>query len=207
MITQINDLKKEIGSLVEQRISDFEKVNSSNNSKWFSELCFCILTANTSAQMGLKFQSLVGEKNFLNMPHAELLHLLKSNGCRFHNMRAGFIVEARKFKDIKNIILKLQKEKSEREIRNWLAENVKGIGYKEASHFMRNVGFQNVAILDKHILNLLVENNLLKEKPKLNKKTYQEIESMLDSLAKKAKLDHARLDLYMWYMKTGKVLK
>ena len=37
--------------------------------------------------------------------------------------------------------------------REWLVHNVKGIGYKEAGHFSRNIGFtQDLAILDRHIL-------------------------------------------------------
>ena len=107
--------------------------------------------------------------------------------------------------NIKDII---QKIKDERTAREWLVNNVKGLGYKEASHFLRNVGYNNVAILDRHILNLMVENKLLKEKPKtLNKKLYLDIENKLELLAKKLGLNLAELDFYMWYLKTGEVLK
>ena len=76
------------------------------------------------------------------------------------------------------------KNKNEYEKREWLVKNIKGIGYKEASHFLRNIGYKNIAIIDFHILDLLVKNNLLKEKPKtLTKGKYLEIENILRKLA------------------------
>ena len=77
---------------------------------------------------------------------------------------------------------------------------------KESSHFLRNVGFKDVAIIDRHILNLLKENGYIGDEP-LNKKRYIEYESILGGLGKELGLDQARLDLYLWYLKTGKILK
>ena len=73
---------------------------------------------------------------------------------------------------------------------------------------MRNVGYTNLAILDRHILNLMVENGYIENKPKsLNKKTYLEIEEKFNEIARELGMSSAELDLYMWYMKTGEVLK
>jgi len=89
----------------------------------------------------------------------------------------------------------------------WLVKNISGIGYKEASHFLRNIGFTNLAIVDFHILNLLARHGLI-EKPKtLTRKKYLEIEEVLRAIAEKLDLNLAELDLYLWYMETGKVLK
>ncbi|MBW1933916.1 MAG: hypothetical protein JRI56_13245 [Deltaproteobacteria bacterium] len=41
----------------------------------------------------------------------------------------------------------------------------------------------------------------------LNKKTYLEIEKKLEELADVLGITLAELDLYMWYMETGKILK
>ncbi len=87
-------------------------------------------------------------------------------------------------------------------------KNIKGIGYKEASHFLRNVGYKNIAILDRHIINLMLEYGLIEEKPKtLSRKIYLSIEKKLKIIADRLNMPMAELDLYMWYMKTGEVLK
>ena len=88
-----------------------------------------------------------------------------------------------------------------------LIRNVKGIGPKEASHFLRNIGYSGFAILDFHIINILARYGLI-EKPKtLTKRRYLEIEELLRSIAAKTDLSLAELDLYLWYMETGKILK
>ena len=89
-----------------------------------------------------------------------------------------------------------------------LLEKVDGIGYKEASHFLRNVGFDGAAILDRHILTLMREYKLIEHVPEtLTRRRYLEIEEKLRELAGKVDLSLAELDLYLWYMKTGEVLK
>jgi len=127
---------------------------------------------------------------------------------RFHRNKSRYLVEANlKWNNVRE---KIKQTQNIIELRNWLAEEVLGLGLKEASHFLRNIGKSDnkVAILDRHILNLMVENNYLETKPKiLSKKTYLEIESKFNELAKDIKMSPAELDLYMWYMKTGQVLK
>jgi N-glycosylase/DNA lyase len=92
-------------------------------------------------------------------------------------------------------------------LREWLIAEVKGFGPKESSHFLRNVGFTDFAIIDFHIVDVLVRHGLI-EKPKtVTKRRYLEIEELLRHIAKKADLNMAELDLYLWYMETGKVLK
>ena len=87
-------------------------------------------------------------------------------------------------------------------------KNVKGFGYKEASHFLRNIGYDNIAILDRHIINLMVDYNLIDKKPKIiNRNNYLEMESTFLNLANKMNISAAELDLYMWFLKTGEILK
>jgi N-glycosylase/DNA lyase len=153
------------------------------------------LTANSTAERCIDVQKKVNN-GFLNLSETELQKKLKKYGCRFHTKRAGYISEARKFKD--KLILE----------REWLVENIKGLGMKEASHFLRNIGYGDYAIIDFHIVDLLLKNNLIKKKFKtLTKKTYLELEGILKKIADKTKLNLAELDLYLWYMETGKVLK
>ncbi len=191
--------------LVRQRLCEFKELGKKNNKHWFSELCFCILTANSTAEKGIQIQRALGANGFLAIPEKQLAKKLKALGHRFYNKRAEFIVKARQHKNLKDKVLSFNLEC---EAREWLAQNVLGIGYKEASHFLRNVGFENLAILDRHVLSLMHEHAMLREKPiSLNKKNYLEAEKELGALAKKTGLSHAELDLYLWFLKTGKVLK
>ena len=50
-------------------------------------------------------------------------------------------------------------------LRNFIAENVKGYGLKEASHFLRNIGKSDnqIAILDRHILRNLKALDIIEE--------------------------------------------
>lgn len=76
------------------------------------------------------------------------------------------------------------------------------------SHFLRNVGFTNVAILDRHVLAVLCAHKLIDEVPRsLTRRSYLKIEEKLRKFAQELNLSLGELDLYLWYMKTGDVLK
>lgn len=189
--------------MVRRRLQEFISMRDKSNEEWFSELCFCILTANASAEAGIKAQKFIG-KGFLRLGQEELAERLKSTGYRFYNVRARYIVEARRFTGIRDIITSFQ---STFEAREWLVKNVRGIGYKEASHFLRNVGYFDVAILDKHILRILHNHNIAEMPKSMNRMRYLQIEQRFFELAKRCGMMPGELDLYLWYMGTGKVLK
>lgn len=192
-----------VSKSIESRYKEFKSFASKSEEDWFSELCFCLTTANSSAQMGLKVQDALGFEGFYNFPQKKLTQKLKGLGYRFYNKRAEYIALARKHFGIKG---KLEEFGADREKRAYLAENVKGFGFKEASHFLRNTGHDNCAILDRHIIRLMHEHSLIGEMPKyINARNYFSIESALDVFARKAKMNHSLLDLYLWYMKTGKI--
>jgi len=198
---------KHVSNKVKERIIEFEENFKGDNLLWFKEMCFCLLTANFKAEKCIEICEKEKKNNaFLNFSLLELSKFLKENNHRFPNTRAKFIIEARKFKDkIKNLITKFE---NENEAREFLVKNVKGLGYKEASHFMRNTGYKNFAILDRHILRTLYEGKIIPEISKhLNKNTYLKIENLLKIIADDLKISLAELDLYLWYSKTGKILK
>ncbi len=202
------DLKiSPISVAVNERLEEFKLLHSLPEDEWFSELCFCLLTANSSAKKGMQIQTEIGD-GFATLPQKKLSAKLKKLGYRFFNKRAEYIVGARKpAKALKKHIQKLAK-KDTRNAREWLVENIKGMGHKEASHFLRNVGYTDVAILDRHVLRILYENGMIPEIPKsLTRTQYLTYENLLRLIAYKLKLSLAALDLYLWYMKTGKVLK
>ncbi len=202
LVNEIKNLQKsKIRNKIRKRLNEFKSFKNKNNRAWFSELCFCILTANSKAETAIKIQKEIGN-NFHTLNQKEIKECIKKNKHRFYNNKTRYIMEARKYSNIKSII---KKEKNPRE---WLVQNIKGLGYKEASHFLRNIGYKNLAILDRHILNLMLENKILKEKPKvMNKKNYIKIEEKFRNIANNLNMDQAELDLYMWYIKTNKILK
>lgn len=202
LIEKVEELKHRISDVVDRRIAEFMELHRKGNREWFLELCFCILTANSSAELGIKIQNEIGE-GFLTLSEEELAAKLKLLGHRFYNVRAKYIVSARKFERIKEIVTIMDPF----EAREWLVDTIKGIGYKEASHFLRNVGYLDFAILDRHILRIMSEYGLIEIPKSLSRKRYIEIEEVFKELARKVSLRPGELDLYLWYMKTGKVLK
>jgi len=187
-----------------KRLSEFKAKKSDR--EIFEELCFCIMTANASAKMGLKSIAAI-KKDILTANEEELRNLLKGNH-RFYNMRAKYIAHTRQFlKTACNLKMKnlLDSFKTPLELRRYFAEtkDIKGIGYKEASHFLRNIGYNDYAILDKHILNCLREMNVINDKDK----NYCEIENKMKKFSKKIGICMDELDLTLWSYKTGEILK
>ena len=193
-----------IKNLVDMRMKEFSDLGKKSSKEIFKELCFCFMTANFSASGGIKIQNAIGE-GFLTLPLEELAKKLSELGHRFPNARANFVVGARNY--IETIKETLDSINSDEERRNWIVKNIKGIGMKEASHFLRNIGYKNVAIIDFHIVDLLAREGLI-EKPKtITPKKYIEIENILKQLAEKTNTSLGELDLYLWYEETGKILK
>jgi N-glycosylase/DNA lyase len=204
LINQINQLKKtDIKNKIDQRIKEFKNINKNSNEELFNEMCFCLLTANYNAEKSIKIQKEIGEC-FIKDDQKTLEKKLRKQGHRFPSARSEYIHQSKKCKDKLTEIIGHHDKKA---IREWIVNNVKGLGYKETSHFLRNIGFDDYAIIDFHIVDILVKHNLI-EKPKtLTKNKYLEIEKLLKKIADKTDLTLAELDLYLWYMETGKILK
>lgn len=192
---------EEVMKKIKSRMQEFDSLKNSSVEKVFSELCFCLLTANFRAGRSIEIQNKIGD-GFISLNEEELSFKLKEYGHRFPNMRAKYIVEARK-----HIPVLLEKiKKNDR--REWLVKNVKGLGYKESSHFLRNIGYKNYAILDFHIIDLLYSCKMIKFKPKsINPRVYVEIENILSEISIKHKITLSELDLILWYYETGAILK
>ena len=197
--------RSEVRRIVEKRIKEFERTGRSDWKRLFSELCFCILTANFRADKCIEIQRKIGS-DFISLGEKQLEEKLRELGYRFSRSRAKYIVEARKYAKCLKIFL--ESFKSEEEAREWLVKNVKGLGMKEASHFLRNIGCKNLAILDFHVLSVLKRHGIIGEIPRnLGKKRYTEIEKKLREIAKELGISLAELDLYLWYLETGRITK
>ncbi len=205
LVELINELKNSpLKKIIDSRIREFEELGKKDSNEIFKELCFCIITANFSAHGGIKIQNKIG-RGFSSLSPEELSKKLSELGHRFPNARAEFIVEARKYRNnLKEILNSFNDEKTARE---WLVKNVKGLGFKEASHFLRNIGYKNVAIIDFHIIDLLAKHKIIEIPKTITPKKYLEIEEILSRIAKKTNINLGELDLYLWYLETGKILK
>jgi len=184
----IRNLKKEYllkKNRINNRLSEFDKfynekcswffdngkmelreVNKKDDERLFEELCFCILTANTSAEMGMKAIDKI--RPFLAKGSQEEMSNALEGVYRFNNLRPAYIIHTREYLHSFGFKLKdkIESLKNDREkLRDFFAFNkgIKGLAYKEASHFLRNIGFTGYAILDKHILNSLIEFKVLDE--------------------------------------------
>ncbi len=196
----ISGFEPNVMGVIDQRISEFKNLGTQENKYWFSELCFCLLTANSQAKKAIAIQNQLGPQGFLSKPKEEIVQVIRSHNHRFHNNKAKYIVEARQYSNIKDALAGM----SGKQAREFLAKNIKGLGFKEASHFLRNVGYSDVAIIDRHILRFMHQYNLIKEIPKtVTPKKYLECELILEQF----NIPQDKLDLILWYHMTGNVLK
>lgn len=200
-------IKNDIKNIIEGRIREFIENRFGDNEKWFIELTYCILVANTSAKSGLKcIEELKKGRTLFDGSTEEIEQILRKTGYRYPRKRSEYISEARGI--IKKIRYHVENAKDPEYRRIWLIKNVKGLGMKESSHFLRNIGYFNYAIIDRHVIKVLNRYGIIDLNiGKLNAKKYLEIEEILKSLAAKIDLELGILDLYLWYMDTGEILK
>jgi len=211
-IEKIKAAHRERKQAIQKRIFEFETVwqNGSDERLW-EEMVFCFFTGGCSARMGMRSIEAV-RPLLLTGNQVELSHALRGKH-RYPNARASYIVVSREFlREHCDLRLrgKLQGFENPLERRDWLVKErrIKGLGYKEASHFLRNIGLKGYAILDKHILRSLAELKLIDDpKPPNTRLRYLTIEEKLKELAGITQIDFDELDLVLWSLKTGEILK
>ncbi len=210
MKPQICIARGEISAKIDKALNEF-KSNWNSNEKVYEELCFCILTPQSSAKQAIKTINLLKQHNLLTKGTAKDKEPFLKN-VRFFRTKALRLVEVQK-KFAVNKVNKILQEaglpNAPIKCREFLVSEVNGYGYKEASHFLRNIGFgEHVAILDRHILKNLVKCGVIDALPKtITKKKYLEIENKMSEFCLKHKLSFAELDLIFWSNETGDVLK
>ncbi len=206
------NIYRDIKDRIDSRLLDFKRIfNEGSEEDFFSELVFCILTPQSKARQAEKVMNALYCKDLLfKAGKQEISNEL--NLVRFKNHKAGYIVLARNLclSNEKLSLRKLLKEAGGvEEKRAWLVENVKGIGFKEASHFLRNTGLgEGIAILDRHILRNLHGFGIINELPgSLSEKKYLDIEKRMNSFALEIDIPIESLDFVLWYKETGDIFK
>jgi N-glycosylase/DNA lyase len=191
-------------SKIKSKLLEFEMVSQS---QYFYELCFCICTPQSKAIYALEVQKKLIDSDFLNKGSnpIEILNS-KEHYIRFHNQKTIRLLKIRE--DWGEILNMLNSEINPKEKRLWLSKNINGIGMKESAHFMRNIGYKNLGILDRHILKHLVLCGIYKEIPKINsQKQYEEVEFAFLNFSKEVKIPMDELDLLFWSYQVGDVFK
>lgn len=197
---------------IRNRLQEFKEIMNESDGRVFQELAFCLCTPQSKATLCWNAILALAKNNLLFNGDKEQIRPFL-NAVRFGDNKSGYIVGTRKLFSggggikIKDKILSMP---SPIELREWLVENVAGLGMKEASHFIRNVGLSEntVAILDRHILKNLVEYGVIAEVPKsLTEKVYLLVEQKMKDFARGLGITLDELDLLFWSEETGMVFK
>jgi len=208
---EIFDLYKKIKPEIVNRISEFRKIwEVADNRTLFIELAFCLFTPQSSARQCWKAVNILLEKDILFTGSWEDISK-EINLVRFRNNKSKYLIEARErfLSQGKGLRESLDFHADQFQKREWLVKNVKGMGLKEGSHFLRNIGIgSNLAILDRHILKNMKLLNVIDDVPKsLTERTYLSLEEKLSAYSKKAHIPMEHLDFVLWYKEAGEVFK
>ena len=211
-IDGITEAHRERRDEIRRRLSEFDAVwQSGDDARLWEEMVFCFFTGGCSAAMGLR--SIEAVRPYLESGSQPQIAEALTGVHRYPNARARYVFASRDFlQQHCNLELrkKLQSFECRLERRDWLVKEkgIKGLGYKEASHFLRNIGFKGYAILDKHVLRCLVELKIIDSpKPPNTRSRYLTVENKLRDLTERTKIDFDEMDLVLWSMKTGQILK
>ena len=189
---------------IANRLAQFAAVP---HSEYYYELAYCLMTPQSSAAHAGKVVERLRQEGFQarGFNPAPIL-ARRDHYIRFHNTKARRLLEARDAMEAIDIRLSAGGEPAE--MRAWLVDHVKGLGWKEASHFLRNVGYRGLAILDRHILKNLRHHRVISVLPgALTAPRYMAIEEKFRRFAGEIDIPMDELDLLFWSRETGEILK
>jgi N-glycosylase/DNA lyase len=200
------------GPAIRARLADFAAVP---RGLWFYELAYCLLTPQSSAVNASLVVDVLQAGNFLESGH-DPTPLLRDRRhyIRFHNTKARRLLEARAVYPLLCAELESSRGRTDAltitgpALREWLLCNVRGLGWKEASHYLRNIGYRNLAILDRHILRNLKRHGVIRTVPQsLTPTRYVAIERAFLKFSATLGIPMDELDLLFWSRETGEILK
>ena len=141
LISRLQDSYEKKKPLIRSRLNDFDQIRkTATDEQLFLEMTFCILAAGTSAKMALR--STEAAKDVLVFGDFNQIKKSLTGFYRYPNLRAYHLIQCREYLKseygfkIKKLI---ESHEDPIERRGFLANNpdIKGIGFKEASHFLR----------------------------------------------------------------------
>lgn len=198
-------LYKERKPAIQKRLAEFAAISPN---EYFYELLYCLMTPQTSAQSADIVVEDLKRVSFHSQPvDPEPFLRNKNNYIRFHKTKSKRLLKVKEeFPIILNALLN---GSSPTELREWLINHVRGLGYKEATHFLRNIGKNGgLTILDRHILRNLKRYGAIRSVPKsLSRKQYFSIEKRFIKFSQNIGIPVDELDLLFWSMETGEIRK
>jgi N-glycosylase/DNA lyase len=212
---ELNNLYLNIKDSIDARLEEFHALFTEGTDKdIFKEMCFCMCTPQNNARKAWGAVCRLEETRVLeNGTFDETASLLREEGVRFHRNKASYILKNRPlfYPDTKKRISLILQDKTQAEARDILAGTVAGWGLKEASHFLRNIGFgSRICILDRHILRQLAlqcATNGVIETTALSPKTYHTVEQDMIRFAERENIPVDALDLVLWYQEKNEIFK
>ncbi len=171
------------------------------------ELLFCLLTPQSNANVCWeKALELFNSGKLYNGTIEEISTII--HPVRFKNNKAKYIKKAvNLFGD--SSLKKFLQGSDIYAIRDKLVASVDGLGYKESSHFLRNIGIGlELAILDRHILRCLKDFHVIDTIPEtLTPQRYKDIEHAMQDFCKSIEIPISHLDFIFWYSKKKSLFK
>ncbi len=208
--TELIQRYKKLKTKIVKRLNEFKNLwKTKDDEKLFCELCFCLLTPQSKAKICWDAVVRLKDKGLLFQGTQKQIKDCLT-GVRFATKKAEYIIKARKsFPELRQVLNNSEPQIKNYELREGLVKNIYGLGYKEASHFLRNIGVgDNLAILDRHILKNLKLLGVIEEIPShLTSKKYKEIENKMIKFSKQVNIPVSHLDLLFWSKETGEIFK
>ncbi len=189
------------------------------------ELCLCIISSRTRFEMALAAVNSLERVGLLrrlreepeDISYSQVEAILKppkhlrtptNHSIPFWRLRARQLVEAaqRLYTNGNGGLMALLSGFGDPgELRGYLVSEIPGIGMKQASHFLQNVGFSSdFAVIDAHLLSFLRDELMVidADDKNLSKALYVELEQRIQRLAAANGFDLGLLDHVVWAMKS-----
>ena len=190
---------------IQERLLSFKHVPFH---QYFYELCFCICTPMTKAQNALIVQKKLMDLNFKEN-EIDLHKIIRSNShyIRFHNKKILYLLEMkRNFSVIEEILRSID---NVIQLREQLSKTVQGLSFKESSHFLRNIGKEGIAIIDRHTFRNLLQLGVIDDETPYptSKNAYLRIEKQWNEFAQFVNISVEEMDFLFFYNQTKTILK
>ena len=201
---ELSAIYAESADAIRRRLEEFSQVP---REKYFYEYCYCIMTPQSKAENALAVQKHLEKIDFRNHP-CDLSEYLRGR-IRFHNVKAVRLTKAAEnWEKIEEALAEGAESGFEEKLRDRLYELSDGLGMKECSHFLRNIGFRGLGILDRHVLRCLVQCGVFAEVPSVaSKSKYLQVEAKYREFAEFVEISPDELDLLFWSSFAGEILK
>lgn len=204
------------GDAIRRRLEDFESVQPE---EWFWEFAYGLLTPQSRARHADIVIRLLRERDFL-VRGGQIVDILRTPEwyIRFHNVKAERLERLRaSWNDVAAFLHMVCQQLPDRgrthinearTVRDELVARIVGYGIKEASHVLRNIGWRNLAIIDRHLITNLSELGVFDSGVRLHStRQYHTLESTFAEWCSSHGYDMDEIDLLFWSEQTGEILK